>query len=95
LFFIRFGFVLDAPDILADALRQHAHENEVAKIEQTPFGTRYVLEGPLRAPNGRAPNLRVVWFVEQGQTAPRLATAYPLAEAEEQKREGQDDQGTG
>ncbi len=78
IFFSGFGFSADAWQTLADALRRHAVANEVAKIEATPFGTRYVVEGELAAPDGRTPLVRVVWFVDTGEDAPRLATAYPL-----------------
>jgi len=64
--------------VLANALRRHAAENEVAKIEQTTFGTRYVVDGPLSTPSGRSVNVRVVWFVEHAEMIPRLVTAYPL-----------------
>jgi hypothetical protein len=77
-FFTRFGFTADAWETLADALRLHATEHEVAKIEATPFGTRYVVEGGLGAPDGRTPQVRVIWFIETGSDVPRLATAYPL-----------------
>lgn len=46
--------------------------------EETPFGTRYVIEGPLIAPNGRELQIRTVWFIEEGSRAPRFVTAYPL-----------------
>jgi hypothetical protein len=37
-----------------------------------------VIEGRLRAADGRQPNLRSIWFVDTGTDAPRLVTAYPL-----------------
>lgn len=77
-FFMAHGFSVEDWETLAKALRRHAAENEVAKTEQTPFGTRYVVEGPFQTPDGRNPMVRVVWFVERGATTPRLATAYPL-----------------
>lgn len=77
-FFQAFGFTADAPDILADALRRHAAEHEVAAMEESPFGTRYVVEGIMDTPDGRAPAVRAVWFIEAGEEAPRLVTAYPL-----------------
>lgn len=77
-FFAHYGFAAEHWEMLAEALRRHAAENEVVKTEQSPFGTRYIVEGALQAPDGRTPYLRVVWFVERGQTIPRLATAYPL-----------------
>ena len=78
LFFRAFGFAPEDWQTLATALRRHATENDVAKIEATPFGTRYVVEGRLHAPDGRTPSVRSVWFVEQAETIPRLVTAYPL-----------------
>lgn len=77
-FFRLFGFAVESWDVLAAALRRHAVENEVAGMEESPFGMRYIIEGPLRAPDGRSPNLRSVWFIGTGETIPRLATAYPL-----------------
>ncbi|HEX6290223.1 MAG TPA: hypothetical protein VFZ66_13605 [Herpetosiphonaceae bacterium] len=76
-FFMRFGFVPAQWEILATALRQHARDHEVQQVEPSPFGTRYVVAGPLVAPDGRGPLVRVVWFIETGETIPRLVTAYP------------------
>src|SRR5579859_5955605 len=76
-FFTSFGFTLEDWEILADALRRHAVENEVKTTEETPFGMNSVVEGVLRAPDGRTPWVRVVWFIEAGEDLPRLATAYP------------------
>ncbi len=77
-FFSSFGFLVYAWQTLAAALRHHAAAHEVAKIEPTPFGTRYVVEGELGTPDGRTPLVRVVWFIDTGEDIPRLATAYPL-----------------
>lgn len=76
-FFTQFGFSADVWQTLAEALLQHATEHEVAKVETSPFGTRYVIEGELHTPDGRAPLVRVIWFVDNGTGTPRLATAYP------------------
>jgi hypothetical protein len=38
----------------------------------------FQLDGDLLAPAGRAPPLRTVWQMDQGQVAPRLITANPL-----------------
>ena len=77
-YFQRFGFSADAWEVFAEAVRGHATENEVTEIEQTSFGVSYVIEGALRAPDGRAPQVRAVWFIEAGQTIPRLVTVYPV-----------------
>jgi len=80
LFFLQFGFSLAEWEALAHALLDHAHDHEIVKQEVTLFGTRYIIEGVLKAPNGRAPKVRVVWFISQNETDPRLVTAYPLEE---------------
>lgn len=77
-FFSVFGFQASAWEVLADALRQHARDNAVTLSEDTPFGTRYIIEGPLEAPNGRQLQVRTVWFIDEGGQAPRFVTAYPL-----------------
>lgn len=77
-FFSSFGFHGSAWEALAQAIQQHARDNEVALAEETPFGTRYVVEGPLVAPNGRELQIRTVWFIEKDSLAPRFVTAYPL-----------------
>jgi len=42
-FFKRFGCTTEAWEILAQALRQHAARHEIAKVEPSPFGNRYVI----------------------------------------------------
>ncbi len=76
-YFGKFGFSAQAWEVFAEALRRHVADNEVIEIEPTPFGISYIIEGALSAPDGRSPKVRVVWFIETGQTIPRLVTAYP------------------
>ncbi len=83
-FFTRFGFSLDAWETLAKALRQHAATHEVTNAEDTAFGTRYTIEGDLVSPDGRNPLVRTVWFVGEGEDAPRFVTAYPCSRRTEQ-----------
>jgi len=78
IFFMHFGFTPEAWEVLAQALRQHAAQHEVAKVEASPFGQRYVVEGSLQTPGGRAPQVRAVWFIDTGEVTPRFVTAYPL-----------------
>ncbi len=77
-FFLRFGFSVDTWEIRATALLRHAADHELAKIEESPFGTRYVVEGEILAADGRKPFVRSVWFIETGGEIPRLISAYPL-----------------
>jgi hypothetical protein len=57
-FFLRFGFSVGAWEVMATALLRHAVDHQLAKIEESPFGTRYVIEGEMLAPDGRTPFVR-------------------------------------
>jgi hypothetical protein len=77
-FFQAIGFSAREPESLKDALLGHAKRLEVVQTWQTPFGVKYVLDGPLKCPDGRDPETRSVWIVETGGDRPRFLTAYPL-----------------
>jgi hypothetical protein len=77
-FFLHFGFSPDKWQELAAALQQHAQQQTVTTVETSPFGKRYIIEGTIKAPNGRTPFVRTIWFIEDGEETPRLVTAYPL-----------------
>jgi len=79
-FFHSFGFEPIHWPELAAALLNHVAEHGIVGEEATPFGTRYIVEGPLSARDGRAPNLRSIWFLDPGSETPRFITAYPLEE---------------
>jgi hypothetical protein len=81
-FFGGFGFAPAAWHRLRDALLDHASSAPVIATADTSFGKKYVLEGPLTAPDGRYPRVRAVWFIENGEVAPRFVTAYPAPGAE-------------
>jgi hypothetical protein len=80
-FFTRFGFSANTWEVLGQALLEHASKNEVVRIEDSPFGKRYIVDGELSSPDKRRPRLRAVWFIETGEDVPRLVTAYPLETA--------------
>jgi hypothetical protein len=81
-FFLAQGFRLDAWQEFAQALRQLAARFPVTKQSDTRHGTKYVVEGELETPGGKAPVVRTVWIVDQGEENPRLVTAYPQEQGE-------------
>jgi hypothetical protein len=78
LFFLRFGFTVANWQHLTEALLRHARENEVTATEQTVYGRRFVVEGPLTTPDGSRLNVRSAWYIDEGDSAPRFVTAHPL-----------------
>jgi hypothetical protein len=79
-FFESFGFDRQNWIEMADALKLHARLNDVARVEASRFGSRYVIEGPIESPDGRCPRVRAIWFISRGATAPYFVTAYPMPE---------------
>ncbi|MGE3311227.1 MAG: DUF6883 domain-containing protein [Limisphaerales bacterium] len=77
-FFEAHGFQQGDWKALAEALRDHGHRHQVAEIASSPYGTKYLVDGPLRSPDGRTPMVRAVWIVDAGTEFPRLVTAYPM-----------------
>ena len=82
-FFVRFGFRLEDWELLAEALRTHGVSQQVVKTVESPYGTRYAVQGPLESPDGRHPLVRTVWLLKKGQVAPRLITAYAMNERDD------------
>jgi hypothetical protein len=77
-FFSRFGFTIRDWQILADALKDHARRYAVNETEETVFGTKYRIDGPISCPDGRSPVIRSVWILDAGTHFPRRITAHPL-----------------
>ncbi len=77
-FFLRFGFTSAQWPRMAEALQRLARENEVVTTEQTPHGTRYVVDGRLPTPAGAGLNVRTAWFIDSNREIPRFVTAHPL-----------------
>ena len=77
IFFERFGFSVDQWVLLREAFIDHARQHEVSNVTSTPFGEACEIVGPLSSPDGRNPNVLVVWMFRNGEGYPRLVTAYP------------------
>lgn len=78
-FFIAGGFSLDKPAPFIAALRKHFLENTPTSKNPDRFGgVRITVDAPMIVPNGRTPMVRTVWGIDEGETLPRLLTAYPI-----------------
>ena len=71
------GFTINNAHKLREALCWHIMYNEVAKVEPTEHGTKYVVEGQMPCENGKNYLIRSVWFISNGETIPKFVTAYP------------------
>jgi hypothetical protein len=83
-FFTAIGFSVANWQMLAAALQEIAARNELARNVESPHGVKYIVEGPINSPCGESPFVRTVWIIDNGQSIPRLVTAYPhLPESED------------
>jgi hypothetical protein len=79
-FFLDLGFDWDNWQLLAAELRTAAENHPVSKNMASAHGIKYVVDGRIQTPGGKAPVVRVVWIVDSGLDTPRLVTAYPREE---------------
>jgi hypothetical protein len=77
-FFRSLGFDEATAGQLERELLAIAQAQEVKESITSPHGTKYVIDGPLRTPQGVAVRVRTIWIVEVEQENPRLVTAYPI-----------------
>lgn len=79
-FFLDLGFTKSEWQRLAAALRKMAGNYPVSIKVASPHGTKYIVDGSIDTPCGKAPFVRTVWIVDIGFDAPRLVTVYPCEE---------------
>jgi hypothetical protein len=77
-FFVSVGFSVERIDEFKTALRAHAAQNKIAKVEPHPYGEKSVVECHMTTPSGAQPCVRVVWNDHADGAPPRLITAHPL-----------------
>lgn len=65
-------------NLLEEALRTVAQSQEVKEVLPTAYGTKYIIDGKIETPGGRAVKLRTVWILEEEQKRPRFITVYPV-----------------
>jgi hypothetical protein len=79
-FFLDLGFERNDWEPLAAALCKAAGNQPVSKIMASSHGVKYIVDGRIETPRGKAPMVRTVWIIDLGLDAPRLVTAYPREE---------------
>jgi hypothetical protein len=76
-FFTSFGFSIDCPEILQDALVEHGKNRPVVKTRDDGYGPKYTVQCTISTPSGEKPCIETVWILETGSESPRFVTAYP------------------
>ena len=76
-FLLSLGYARDRWQRLESDLRQQHLPQEVARVVQAEYGTRYEIHDPLITPGRRIVMVRSIWQIDSGTNVPRLITMYP------------------
>lgn len=74
---ISFGYSGAAWQRLEEALRRDHLSQDVYRMRQSAYGTRYEIRAQMSTPTGRPLMLRSIWQIDTGTDVPRLITVYP------------------
>ena len=76
-FFRSLGFNETNVELLQKEILNLANSNNIEDIEQSDYGTKYILEGAIKTPIGKGVKIKTVWIIEKGKSQPIFITAYP------------------
>lgn len=77
-FFSKFGFTEMNWELVEESIKLHCSMHEVSETKENDYGVKYIVDGELVTPEGRKPNIRVIWFIENEEEIPQFITAYPI-----------------
>ena len=77
-FFLGIGYSRQYYEQLVADLVQHGHSGTVTEEKASPYGVKFVVDGPLLAPNGRQYPIRTVWMEQSPGIFVLLITAHLL-----------------
>ncbi len=82
-FFRSLGFNETTISELEQGLLEIAQTGQVKDQVESPYGAKYVIDGPLKTPRGIFVQIRTIWIIEPDSQSPRFVTAYPIELSEE------------
>lgn len=77
-FFRGLGFNEENVRLLEQSLRDIVGVAEESKAIVTAHGTKMVIDGEVKTPQGKHVKIRTVWIDDKGDRVLRFVTAYPL-----------------
>jgi len=76
--FAHCGYDLGHIDELVGELKRIVTEGQLVEVIESPYGSKYIVDGKLDCAHGTTLGIRTVWIVEIHSLAPRFVTAYPV-----------------
>ncbi|MDD5702529.1 MAG: hypothetical protein PHU23_10840 [Dehalococcoidales bacterium] len=75
--FQKLGYSYENWEDFEQVLRKFILSYDAQEVEETRFGMKFIVEGSLAGPSGRAMQIITVWVILKGEAIPRFVTAYP------------------
>jgi hypothetical protein len=75
--FRKLGYSSDNWEMFEKCLRDIIVTKDAKEVEESPFGKKFVVEGPIKGKSGRRMHVVTVWVILKGENIPRFITAYP------------------
>lgn len=76
-FFRKLGYSAENWEAFERHLRGLILSEDATKVEESPFGQKFVVEGPLVGPLGDTVQIITVRIILKGESIPRFVTVYP------------------
>lgn len=76
-FFTRLGYSPANWEEFEQQLREQIRSQDAAEVEESPYGRKFIVQGPLTGPSGETVQLVTVWVILEQEGIPRFVTAYP------------------
>jgi hypothetical protein len=76
-FFKPLGYSAENREALEKSLRDLVISCDAREVEQTQYGKKFIVEGPILSPNGQIIQIVTVWVILKNERVPRFITAYP------------------
>ncbi|MBA3649552.1 MAG: hypothetical protein H0W62_13555 [Chitinophagales bacterium] len=77
-YFIQHGFDSEKPEVLKQFLVDHLEQCSLVDVVETLFGTKYIVTGKMKAPDGYEFMLRAIWMKPAKENILKFVTAYPV-----------------
>jgi predicted transcriptional regulator len=76
-FFQKLGYSAENWEVFERCLRELILSHDVTKVEESRYGRKFIVEGPMVSPSGETVQIVTVWVILKKESIPRFVTAYP------------------
>jgi len=76
-FFHRLGYSAENWEAFEQSLRELILSEDVTEAEESQYGQKFIVEGPVTGFSGKTVQIVTVWVILKEESIPRFVTAYP------------------